>query len=120
MTEMTKKMVPQSLKEKSTLFSAFPSRCWGNPANSPVSCHEADGRSGSGILCALGLHQLHPSAPAQQSHHQCTHNSSSTLGPGSSSGAALGPKAVGTHFEHRKGEFVPLLYARAGREVTRN
>lgn len=37
-----------------------------------------------------------------------------------SSGAALGPKAVGTHFEQRKGEFVPLPYARAGWEGTRN
>lgn len=69
MTEMTKEIVPQSLKEKSTLFSAFPGRCWRNPANSPVSCHGADSRSRSGFLCALGLHQLHPSTPAQQSHH---------------------------------------------------
>lgn len=81
MTEMTKQMVPQSLKKKSTLLSAFPSRCWGNPANSPVSCHGADGRSGSVFLCSLGLHQLHPSAPAQQSQHRSTQNSSSTLGP---------------------------------------
>lgn len=83
-TEMTREIVPQSLKEKSTLFSAFPSRCWGNPANSPVSCHGADGRSGSGFLRALGLHQPHPSAPAQQSHHQRTQNGWTriTLGPG--------------------------------------
>lgn len=82
--EMTIEIVPQSLKEKSTLVSAFPSRYWGNSANSPVSCHGADGRSGSGFLCALGLHQLHPSAPAQRSHHQCTQNgwTRTTLRPG--------------------------------------
>lgn len=82
MTEMTKEIVPQSLKGKSTLLSVFPSKCWGNPANSPVSCHGADGRNGSGFLHALGLHQLHPSAPAQQSHDQSTQNASSTLRPG--------------------------------------
>lgn len=37
-----------------------------------------------------------------------------------SPGAALGPKADGTHFEQRKGEFVPLPYARVGWEGMRN
>lgn len=37
-----------------------------------------------------------------------------------SSGAAFEPKAVGTHLEQREGEFLPLPYARAGQERTRN
>lgn len=120
MIEMTKEIVPQSLKEKSTLFSAVPSRCWWNPANSPVSCHGADGRSGSAFLHALGLQQLHLSAPAQQSHHQCTQNSSSTLRPGREAQLWCCPRAQGSWNPFRAVKWricaTSLCQNRAGRD----
>lgn len=118
--QLTKEIMPESLKEKSALFAAFPSRCHGIWQTFPLPA--------VGPMAGVGLGPSVPwvstsSVPLLQLSNTISSVPRAAPPPSDqdvrdSSAAALRPRGVGIHFGQRKGEFLPLPYVGVGRDPT--